>query len=1110
MNAFPITKNVLRTRSPMLGLLMGLLWLFTISANANNYCSWQANSQFEWIEHLSLGTISHSSGNNNGYADFTTISTDLALGASYPLTIVPGFAEHSSNEKYAVYIDYNQDGDFDDAYELALFVNEASSDTLRTLLPISPVATMGTTTLRVISYWSDYYSLTMDACGSYPYGEAEDYRVNLVASTPPSCTASFENWNSPTSYNQLMVSAFSSMSTSTINTYSWTSNGIACGDNTDNIVFTCNLGTEYNLCLNIVTDEGCSSNYCKNIMLDCVASFEYNTNNLTLNVNNTSENLMDASNLANLSWNFGDGTTGVGNTISHTYSEAGTYEVCLSAVFNDNCYNQHCESVTIINYDNACHIDFDWEVIEDNFIRLYYPDNEEITGTISSIYWIFDGEAQYSALKKPSIPYVNGETYEICLFVATEEGCTANNCQLISIDCHAAFTYQSNGYSLSFTNTSTATSGDNYTAIWTFGDGNTSNNLHPTHVYEEAGNYEVCVQILTNDVCTSTFCDSIVVYAPLCYAPTNVQPISDGASSITLNWDEPIDYDMMFHYVLYNALTNDTIYMGTTASPNLTISTLEPCTPYNARIYAYCNPYDLSPYASLQDFYIDDDCVWPGDVNLDNIVNMDDLLAWGLTPMNITGNERATASLNWEAQACPDWTTVQFDGFTNAKHTDCNGNGIKDLADADAIVTNFIATHNGNAAASLAGGESAATLRFEPINIADYTGDGINDTVFFNIQLQDTTAVPLTVYGIRYALQYEWFAQDTINIMPLLSFEESWLGQENVNMVGKSAANSTNDMVEVGQTRLDLMDASGMGTIARIGCLIEVDILEVSISNPFADINERRANIPDDTYVPMVISAHNVRLINAEGTAIPVETIADTVWVRPNYPKTLVQVEALLEGAYDAETDAMTTSLSDNDVLPYLQPYHRAPWLHVNTELLDSTANLTGVVDWVLLACYNTQGELVEQQAALLLENGTLVHPDSLNIGITTSGLWFNHLRTGKQYHIAIRHRNHVDVVSKEAILLNTNVLAYNFTTSTTLYEQQQLHEINGKYYLKAGDINGDGIVNYSDFNFYTSHKGLAPYYIRSDVNFDVLVNHEDAALWKLNAFSMGYSLLRY
>ena len=51
--------------------------------------------------------------------------------------------------------------------------------------------------------------------------------------------------------------------------------------------------------------------------------------------------------------------------------------------------------------------------------------------------------------------------------------------------------------------------------FWSFGDGNESDEPNPTHIYDEVGNYEVCLtvsQMIGNLLeCTSTYCDTLMI-----------------------------------------------------------------------------------------------------------------------------------------------------------------------------------------------------------------------------------------------------------------------------------------------------------------------------------------------------------------------------------------------------------------------------------------------------------------------------------------------------------------------------------------------------------------------------------------------------------------------
>lgn len=61
------------------------------------------------------------------------------------------------------------------------------------------------------------------------------------------------------------------------------------------------------------------------------------------------------------------------------------------------------------------------------------------------------------------------------------------------------------------TATFTETSGDAVSAVWDFGDGNTSTELNPVHTYAEDGYYMVCVTSTNAFNCTSEYCKEVAV-----------------------------------------------------------------------------------------------------------------------------------------------------------------------------------------------------------------------------------------------------------------------------------------------------------------------------------------------------------------------------------------------------------------------------------------------------------------------------------------------------------------------------------------------------------------------------------------------------------------------
>lgn len=85
------------------------------------------------------------------------------------------------------------------------------------------------------------------------------------------------------------------------------------------------------------------------------------------------------------------------------------------------------------------------------------------------------------------------------------------------------------------------------------------------------------------------------------------------------------------------------------------------------------------------------DSVWAGDANGDYTVNILDPLAIAVAYGN-SGNLRAGATTNWQAEWCADWNT-SFINSINHKHADCNGDGMIDTSDLMAVSANWGQVH---------------------------------------------------------------------------------------------------------------------------------------------------------------------------------------------------------------------------------------------------------------------------------------------------------------------------------------------------------------------------------------------------------------------------------
>src|SRR5690606_26568766 len=151
----------------------------TTLANTVTYCASQGNSTAdEYINRVQLGSINNLSGNNGGYGNFTTLSTNLVRGTSNTITSTPAWTGSAYNEAYRVWIDWNRDGDFADSGEQVFNRNRTTATPISGSFTVPASALLGQTRMRV----SMKYNASPTSCETFTYGEVEDYTVIISAS----------------------------------------------------------------------------------------------------------------------------------------------------------------------------------------------------------------------------------------------------------------------------------------------------------------------------------------------------------------------------------------------------------------------------------------------------------------------------------------------------------------------------------------------------------------------------------------------------------------------------------------------------------------------------------------------------------------------------------------------------------------------------------------------------------------------------------------------------------------------------------------------------------------------------------------------------------------
>ena len=181
--------------------LIGLFFIavfFSNNINAQVYCTAGATSSSDdEIFNVTFGTLNNTSicGDLAGpgsipymYSNYTGVAAPiLAKGSNYPLSVKVGQCGSFAYSGYVgVWIDYNIDGDFLDVGEQVFMSTSTTFALVGTVVPalggitIPLSASSGTTRMRVVARESSIPS----SCGSFSWGEVEDYNVLLLTPSP--------------------------------------------------------------------------------------------------------------------------------------------------------------------------------------------------------------------------------------------------------------------------------------------------------------------------------------------------------------------------------------------------------------------------------------------------------------------------------------------------------------------------------------------------------------------------------------------------------------------------------------------------------------------------------------------------------------------------------------------------------------------------------------------------------------------------------------------------------------------------------------------------------------------------------------------------------------
>ncbi|MGV6809079.1 MAG: hypothetical protein ACWA5U_04310 [bacterium] len=204
-----------------------------------------------------------------------------------------------------------------------------------------------------------------------------------------------------------------------------------------------------------------------------------------------------------------------------------------------------------------------------------------------------------------------------------------------------------------------------------------------------------------------------------------------------------------------------------------------------------------------------------------------------------------------------------------------------------------------------------------------------------------------------------------------------------------------------------------------------------------------------------------------------------------------LSITALLQGAYRFNDGLMTDALRANHHLPLNEPYTDSGLLtqgggqSVAANVFAVTGN-EAIVDWVIVELRDKtdSNNILTAQAALIQRDGDIVATDGV------SPLTFSNM-SEDLYYVAIKHRNHLGVMTANPILVNS-ATTLDLSSPSTLVQggQYARYEINNTNIalLWAGDINQDqrtiAIGASNDTNLIVAHIWTDPANTDFNTNF--------------------------
>jgi hypothetical protein len=333
-----------------------------------------------------------------------------------------------------------------------------------------------------------------------------------------------------------------------------------------------------------------------------------------------------------------------------------------------------------------------------------------------------------------------------------------------------------------------------------------------------------------------------------------------------------------------------------------------------AQIKIYVDLLDIEVPA--EHFCLGNNCVWPGDVNADGIVDMRDLLPLGLAIGEIGPSRENPTMSEWYGQFGQDWPTIYYPQTLPLKHMDTDGNGIIGASDTLAINQFYLNKHS--IVPAPVANLSPVPLYFYQTNVEPVA---LGDLVTLEIHLGDPNAqIAKDVYGFNFSLGYDPELVDPssvkINFRP-----DSWISYN--SPVLHLTKKPFNGRIDAGVTRTNGYSDNGYGIIAVMEFVVIEDIEGVRLNEPFIDLNLYSGNYMNGIGNNFQLPGSNIRIPLRLEKETETETlvIPASLKVQPNPTSNHVYLH--LNGGMEKEIEQLTVFNLSGQVVHHVGRVHQ-------------------------------------------------------------------------------------------------------------------------------------------------------------------------------------------